>query len=512
MSSAWDRRALREQRRTAALAARQQRALYRAQMRAMRRGSVLGPLLLVTLGILFLLIEIGNLHPDTVWLWSAHWWPLVLVGAGLVLLAEWGLDSWHAGRRSVPLPRRSLGTGSVLLLILFAVVGFSAMRVHDGSAWMRRNWDGDVSSAWGLDQLFAQHSVTEDSLSAPLASGALLTIQNYRGAITVSGTSQDGQVHVSTHQQLVAWQNEDLRARKQQDQPRLESNGSGLLLRIEGEGRDQTDLTLEIPHQAALEIAAERGELSVSELRGPLTVNAHKGNIVLTGLTGNVQLKTDDDNATITGHSLSGNLNLEGRSGDVALSDVTGSVTLHGDFFGTTHLERIQGPVHFQSSFTELACAGIAGELDVEGRSELQGHNLEGPFTLTTTDRSLTLTGVHRGALVNNRNGSVKLSLADPLGSTRVTTSHGFIDLTIPDRAAFAISAETTGGQTMNDFGLASQQRENRSLMTDKIRSGGPNISLQTSNGNISVHKSSMPEKVAGSSDPESTDSAERDQ
>lgn len=69
-------------------ALRAQRQQVRYQMRGMRRGSVLGPLLMIAVGVLFLLMESGRLEHQRFWEWYGHWWPMLLVAAGIVLLAE----------------------------------------------------------------------------------------------------------------------------------------------------------------------------------------------------------------------------------------------------------------------------------------------------------------------------------------------------------------------------------------------------------------------------------------
>src|ERR1019366_4103399 len=79
----------REQRRFFREQARAQRALWRAQrdqmryqMRAMRRRSVLGPILLIAIGVVFLLIETGHLDHSRFWEGDGHWGPLGLVSGG----------------------------------------------------------------------------------------------------------------------------------------------------------------------------------------------------------------------------------------------------------------------------------------------------------------------------------------------------------------------------------------------------------------------------------------------
>ena len=52
------------------------------------------------------------------WAWYGHWWPLLLIGAGLALLGEWALDL----RRETPVRRSG---GFVGILILLAILGFA---------------------------------------------------------------------------------------------------------------------------------------------------------------------------------------------------------------------------------------------------------------------------------------------------------------------------------------------------------------------------------------------------
>lgn len=485
----WSRHAARDQRRAAALAAKQQKALLRAQMDAVRRRSLLGPLLLISLGILFLLVQLGRVQWNSALLWLGTWWPAVLVLAGIVLLTEWAYDTANAGNSGARTPRRSVGAGAVILLVALACVGASAAGLYNRSDWIERNWNPDLVSPWGLGQIFAQKSETQHDLAAPLAAGSLLTIRNYKGNITITGDSQDGQVHVSAHQRIWAWKNSELRSRQERDLPTLEREGSNLLLVANGEGADESDLTVEVPHEAALQVDPEHGDISVSELRGPVAIASHTGNIALTAVTGHISLSPNDDNATVSGHSLSGDITLDGRSGDLTFSDVTGPLTFHGDFFGTTHLERIAGPVHFQSSFTNFACASVSGELNVEGRSDLEGRGLDGPVVLTTSDRNLSLSGIKGSATIKNEKGSVTLSLVTPVAPVDVSTTDGSITVRTPEKGGFNLDAETSDGQINSNLGLTARKTEDKTNLSGKILSGGPNIRLRTTDGDISIHR-----------------------
>src|ERR1700739_1969562 len=83
--NAWraQRQAMKAQRYAMRAQARMQRAQMKAQMRAMRRGSTSGPVLLLALGAIFLLAQTGKMSWFSVATWYGSWWPVVLIGAGL---------------------------------------------------------------------------------------------------------------------------------------------------------------------------------------------------------------------------------------------------------------------------------------------------------------------------------------------------------------------------------------------------------------------------------------------
>ena len=111
------RRAMKEQARIQRDVLRARRDLYRQQLRAARRGSILGPLVLILIGVVFLLIQLGHLQATHAWDWYARWWPLLLVGSGVIFLAEWAFDQ-HTHSAEKPAVRRGLGG----LWVIFALI------------------------------------------------------------------------------------------------------------------------------------------------------------------------------------------------------------------------------------------------------------------------------------------------------------------------------------------------------------------------------------------------------
>ena len=497
----FDRRTLKAQRRAAGEQARLQRAQLRMQMRAARRRSVLGPLLLVALGTVLLLLQTGRLRWNDTLVWLGRWWPAVLIAAGLIMVCEWFLDRRNVSPAGIPLaPRRFLGSGTVALLILLAIVGATVMTAENGSAWARRNLDlkdGLLQNGFGdWRQVFGIRSEVTEEMHAPLSGTGALTVDDPRGDVTVTGSSQDGQVHVTVHRHTFTWQQSDLDERHRQEEVRFSGDRAHLVLSAPSVDEDDADLNIELPHDASLNVRSDHGDVSIGELRGALEVNARDGDVKLTALSGPVHLQTQDDNGDVTAHSLGAGLSLEGRAGDISVTDIEGPVSLHGDFFGTTHLEHIRGTVHFQSSFTEFACANLAGELNVEGRSDLDVHLVEGPVTLTTTNRNLTLDGVSGGITVADRNGSVNLMLAGDAAPVHVSNENGSVEVAVPPDRGFAVEARTQNGDIQDDFGLLPRKSGQAAELSGKLGSGGPPLTLQTTEGDVKLRKAGSGDDV----------------
>jgi hypothetical protein len=57
--------------------------------------SVLGPVLIILVGLIALLIETGHLNPFHLLHWYIRWWPELLIGVGVVALGESWFDRNH---------------------------------------------------------------------------------------------------------------------------------------------------------------------------------------------------------------------------------------------------------------------------------------------------------------------------------------------------------------------------------------------------------------------------------
>ncbi len=183
-----------------------------------RRHSVVGPLILIVIGVLFLLRNFGFrlplLHQ------FVQYWPLLLVVIGLVRLAEY----FAARNRQQPVPR--MGGGTVFLLVILIVVGAGLSALFH--ARNQINWGSvrdnvDVDDQWM--HLFGNQYTFDGELTQALPAGGAVRVNCERGNITVNSWDQ-AQVKVVYHKRIFAGSQSEADSTNQATAPRLLAQGT----------------------------------------------------------------------------------------------------------------------------------------------------------------------------------------------------------------------------------------------------------------------------------------------
>ena len=112
-----------------------------------RVPSVVGPIILIGVGVVALLVLAGHITQPPV---LELVWPLVAAAAdraGLALLGEWALDL----RRAVPVRRSGSFVG---IIILLAILGFAPAGWNHMGPWFHEwsDHDGDFFNTFGLPE------------------------------------------------------------------------------------------------------------------------------------------------------------------------------------------------------------------------------------------------------------------------------------------------------------------------------------------------------------------------
>lgn len=477
-------------------ALRAQRDMVRFQIRGMRRGSVLGPILLIAIGVLFLLMESGRLDHQMFWEWYGHWWPLLLVAGGVVLLAEWAFDQYILRDGQRPPYRRTLGGGVFLLLLILGIAGLidsSGHGIPDGHSRLFPGWHVDPDS---FDELFGDKHESDQTMDVAFPAGGSVAVVDPRGDVTLDGTSDDGRVHIAVHKQVYAHSDTDADIKAQQLSPSVISNGPALSINIAAIGGTRTDLVITLPATAIISVNAGHGDVHVASIKAAVTVIANHGDIDLSAITGMATAHINNPGSTLSAHSMGGGIAVEGHAQDVTLTDIAGPVTLTGEYFGT-HLEHINGAIHYHTSRTELQVARLDGEADISPHSDLSIEQAAGPVVLNTSNHNVSLERIAGDIAVTDRNGTIELTAAPPIGTITLEDRNGSVRVTLPDKANFTIQAEATNGSiddsNMNLPTQAGPQNDgHRATLTGSTSASGPEVHITTTNGDISLDKGTV--------------------
>ena len=453
-----------------------QREVLRAQNRANRVPSIAGPILLISVGVVFLLLMTGRLDADAFWGWYRHWWPLLLIGIGLVALGEWALDL----RRDSPRTRHFGGYGG--LVVLLAILGIGAAGWDHFWGPLRANFgdDGDeFFSALGQPQHDQDQSVIETAIPA----NAQVEIQIPRGDVSVA-VGEGSQISVRAHQ--VAYAGSDKEAEKifAAQQAHVTVSGNAVLLKVDGNQAGKTNLVVTLPKSVSVNVNSGRGGVTIAGLTGNVDATVQHGDLETTAIDGHVHAHLNHD-GDFAAHDVKGDLSVDGSGGDLTLTDVHGVVTVQGDY-SNVHMERADQPVHFHSSRTDMELGRLPGDMSISLES-LHGTEVVGPIRIRTHSKDIELNQVYGESTIDDRDGRVEIGLAGSY-ATEVKNSKGDVDVTLPPGATFTVDGRTNNGDVVSDYPLEISGEDDKRV-TGTIGHGGPKLTLSTEHADLHVRR-----------------------
>jgi len=469
---------------------RAQRDAFKAQRYAWKAGyvgtygprvpSIVGPIILVAVGIIALIIATGHMAATDFWTWYARWWPLLLIVAGLALLGEWALDL----RRETPVRR---GGSFIGILILVAIIGLGA------SGWS--NWWGPFRAQFGDsgDDFFnafglPEHDNDAQVLNTQIPANATIEIQNPRGDISIA-SADTSSIQVQAHE--IAYASSDSEAKKifDAETPHVTVTGGAVLVKSESNSSGRLNLTITVPHSAHVTINAGRGDVTAAGLGAGINVSSPHGDVHLSEVTGSVQVHLSNDKHDFSAHQVTGDITADGNCNDLTLSDTKGRVTINGEIFGEVHLESIAGPVDLHTSVSDLQLASLTGDLTLNS-DDLRVTEAKGPLHVVTHSKDVDLSQIYGDTYVEDRDGRISVEPAGNYG-VEAKNGKGDVELTLPPNASASVSAKTRNGDIVSDYSMPSVGDGENKTATFQIGSGGSKVVLNAENGDVRIKKGS---------------------
>ncbi|MFB3815753.1 MAG: DUF4097 family beta strand repeat-containing protein [Terriglobales bacterium] len=446
------------------------------------RRSYAGPIVLITLGVLFLL---GNLHVIT-WrnlgAYFARYWPVLIILWGVIKLFEYYMAQ-REGRRAA-----SIGVGGVFLLVFLIVAGLIASGVQ------RVNWAAvgnkvNIDDAGPFSELFGQTYSFNQELQQPFAAGSTLRVISDRGGVNVEPWDQDT-IKVTVAKRLRAQGEDEANKADAATRATLTVNGNEITLNANTRGSGErfvvSDLTVYLPKKAAVDIATRRGDVSVRQRIGDVEVTNAHADVRVDDVAGNVKITNRGD---VHISKVTGNVILEGRMNNVGITEVTGSVRVNADVMDSITVSKVTNQVSYRSSRTDLELARLPGDLTLRS-GELNGKDIAGPVRISTRSKEIHLSDVAGEVRIQNSNGVVEIHATKlPLGPMQVSNRRGDIRLMLPAKASFQLDARTVRGDITSDFNLNVQNERGRSQASGTVGTGGPRLELENEGGDVEVRK-----------------------
>ncbi len=480
----------RAQQKAAAAAWKMQMRAQRDQMkmywRGQRRTSLIGPILLIGIGVMVFLIHSGNISAARFFLWYGHWWPLLFIAVGVLRLAEWAIDRAKAPSDAPPM-RYSVGGGVIFVLVVLAMLGVATHSIQwhaDNNGWKFFGFQGE-----GMEHFFGQkHEEDAAPVLRAVAAGGSLSIVNPRGDVSVAGTSDDGQIHLSVHKSVYTNSDDAATDRLKDISPAFEGGDDNLTLRVPNVQGAVADVTLLVPPTTHLLLNSTRGDVHVTNMKAPLVVTSDNGDVEIAAITGPVQVHANNRHHDISVRSITGDTTVDGTGNEVTLSDIIGGAAVHGDFFGGTNVQRVSGQVTYNSSRTDLSFTKLYGSFSIDS-DDIEADQVVGPALVQTRSRNITLNKVSGELKVVNNHGDVNVDTALPVGAITIDNQNGSVTVGMPDRGKFNLQAETSDGDTHSDFSTTSAP--GKGILTGAVNGGGPQVRVNTSHGDITVSRNS---------------------
>lgn len=454
----------------------------------MRRGSIVGPLLLIVIGVVFLL---NNLRPDlSVMRLVADYWPYLLILWGVLRLTE--VIAGAARGRAIP--RQGIGGGEWFLVLLLVAIGTGAFTFHRHfGAFPSRTFRARILGDFGEP---FDYTLEEKKVSA--AKTPRILLENLRGNARIVGVPGATEVKVTGRKTVRALQQSEAEKAHKESPLEVVNQGEVIVIRtnqerVSNDRRVSADLEITVPKGATIEAHGRYGDFDVSDIDGSVEITSDNAGVRVQNVAGDLRadLRRSD---IIRAVNVKGSVDLKGRGETVELENITGQVVIAGYYSGELQFRNLAKPLRYEGESTILRAEAVPGELRL-ARGYLTGSRVTGPVQVTARNKDIQMAEFTDALEVRIERGDIELHPGRlPLAKIDARSRNGNIDLSVPDSAKFEIRAEVEKGEIRNMYGdpLVSTDLGRGAKLDGKV-GGGPLIVLSVDRGFVQVRKGGQP-------------------
>ena len=386
------------------------------------RPSLLGALLWIGLGIIFLLQNLGV--GIDFWSFAGRYWPLLLILLGLGKVIDYFLKKDAV----------SVSIGEIVGILFLLVIGSAFTKIstsHFSQIFRELPIQiGGVSMKPG-QWMGESHSFTEEtaaSLERPLP----ILIENSYGSVSViPGSDRE----VRARLKKVVYSNES-RARdiaadihlelqsekkgapspvvKPEAEPGIKSDAEYFIVRTNRQsisGRDytyNTDLEVTLPKNSQVQIRNEFGDVRISGINGKIDIRTTHRSLEVSDCTGEFIIETRFAQSRLT--NLVGNIKLDSRSrGRVLIENIKGDINVTSEY-SPLEVINVDGKVQLSNTEGSVRVERISKPVVIDSRgAEVQVENIQGSLKINASYKDVEVTDVSSDVVVESRYASVAL-------------------------------------------------------------------------------------------------------
>jgi hypothetical protein len=449
----------------------------------MRRGSVIGPLILIGFGILFLF---RNLWPEIPLVdFISRFWPFLLIAWGAIRLTE--VLVWSTTGK--PLPRNGVSGGEWMLIFLICVVGATMYTAHNYSSWFPT---GQALRRITLN-MGEPYEYSLTPVEKPCAKNCRIVIESFRGNAKITGSADATTVKASGQETVRSFQQTDADSANKQTPLELIQQGDQIIVRtnqdkVSDRAQPNADLDLLVPPGSSIEAHGRYGDFDISSINGDVDINSDNAGVRLENIGGNVHVDTRKGDI-IRAVDVKGSVELKGRGEDVDLQNIAGLVTVNGVYSGEIQLHNLAQPLRWADPQNSISFEKLPGQVRMT-RGELTGNNIVGPVHVTARSSDVQLSDFTIALDLTLDRGDIDLRPGKNLPKMQVHTRSGDITLALAPGSKFDLKVSTSRGDAENEYGQPLREEESgRGNTIEGNTGGGPELRLETGRGSITVRK-----------------------
>jgi DUF4097 and DUF4098 domain-containing protein YvlB len=259
-----------------------------------------------------------------------------------------------------------------------------------------------------------------------------------------------------------------------------------------------------------------RGRVSIENVKGDVTVTDEYSPLEIFNVQGKVTVSARESNLRIEKASkpvlidargtevrvanLEDSLKVTTSNRNVDISDVASDVAIDSRY-GTLALKNIRGAVTINSNSDHFSADELGGGLRMRARgSEIRVNGIRGPLDIQTTLRDVIVNDFAGACAVTDEYAAIRVSTQSlGKGDVNLRNRNGDVELFLPEGASFSIDAAAHNGTVQTDYsGLEPTKNPSGGVLKSKVRTGGPNITLQTDYSNIRIYRTqrSVPDRA----------------